>query len=79
MGGRSRTSVQRAVLQKWDDAAGSAGAAFPIAPVILLYKFLTEARPNGTTNDLYKKLLVIPGDYQELSPPPILLELLTPY
>jgi hypothetical protein len=34
MGGRSGTSVQRAVLQKWDDAAGSAGAAFPIAPVL---------------------------------------------
>jgi hypothetical protein len=35
MGGRSGTSVQRAVLQKWDDAAGSAGAAFPIAPVMV--------------------------------------------
>jgi hypothetical protein len=32
-GGRSGTSVQRAALQKWDDAADSAGAAFPRAPV----------------------------------------------
>jgi hypothetical protein len=66
MGGRSGTSVQRAVLQKWDDAAGSAGAAFPIAPVILLSKLLKPALPNGTTNNLYNKLLVRPDEYQEL-------------
>jgi hypothetical protein len=39
---------------------------FSVTEVILLSKLLKPAPPNGTTNNLYNKLLVRPDEYQEL-------------